>query len=226
MNKLTPFIRLDFATVKPYLTTKNLLVFIVVALIMMLADNSATGAIAILMLFAALHAGYPFAIGEKSNIDILYITLSVPRKTVVLGRYLFALLLDVSVSLFAFIFSFIVMFLTRNDFVVIEALITILLLFVFFSLVQAIQLPIYFKLGYTKAKFLSILPFVILPLMFAVLGELNLFGDIFSAGLISGLLEWLLENIAVATLLGVALWSAIIFVSYLASISFYTKRDF
>lgn len=224
MNKAFSFLRLDFITVKPYLTIKNLFIFVGVAIIMIAGNDSASGAIGVLMAFAALYASYPFAIGEKNNIDVLYTTLSIKRNTVVLGRYLFALTLDIFVGLFAFLFSFVVLTIMRKDFDVIESLSTILILFLVFSIIQAVQLPIYFKLGYTKAKFLAYLPFMVLPL--AILAGSSLFKNIFSVEQITGLIEWLSENLLATALLGGIIWLVIMVTSYMISLSFYQKRDF
>ncbi|MCL1965454.1 MAG: hypothetical protein FWF69_10445 [Firmicutes bacterium] len=58
MHKALSFIQLDFITVKPYLTVKSLLLFVGVALFMIISNDSAAAAIAILMVFAALYASY------------------------------------------------------------------------------------------------------------------------------------------------------------------------
>ena len=227
MNKAISFVRLDFLTVKPYLTVKNLCLFVLVALIMLVVNNSAGAAIAMLMAFAALYASYPFAIGDKSNIDVLYTTLSIKRSTVVLGRYLFALILDVIAGVFAIIFSFIVLTAMHKGFDSIQALFTTLVLFILFSIITAVQLPIYFKIGYTKAKFLAYLPFIVFPLVFVV------FSNFFSASIgffslrwIADMLEWFAANPPATALIVGAVWFGIMFVSYKASVSVYQKRDF
>jgi len=224
MNKAFGFMRLDLITVKPYLTYKNLLIFVGVALIMTVSNMSAGAAIGLLMAFFAIYAGYPFAIGEKSGIDALYVTLSIKRNTVVLGRYLFAVVLDICAGLFAFIFYFITLTITQNRFDCLEILSTILVLFLTFSAIQAIQLPIYFKLGYTKTKFLAYLPSIVLPVI--ILAFSNRFRDVFSVEQINGLLGWFASNFMATAFMGAAIWFAIMASSYKTSLSFYKKRDF
>jgi len=224
MNKALSFIRLDFITVKPYLTAKNLCIFVGVALIMLVVNNSAVGAIGLIMAFAALYASYPFAIGEKSNIDVLYTTLSIKRNTVVLGRYLFALTLDIFAGLSTFVLSFAVLEVMQQGIDVIETLVTIPILFLIFSVIQAVQLPIYFKLNYTKAKFLAYMPFVVLPL--AIMAGARSFAGILSSAQIKGVFERLAGSIPAAALVGGAIWLAIMAISYRISLLFYVKRDF
>jgi hypothetical protein len=45
---------------------------------------------------------YPFAVGEKNGIDSLYIFLGINRETVVIGRYLYALVIDLAFCLLGF----------------------------------------------------------------------------------------------------------------------------
>lgn len=125
MNRILAFTRLDYITIKPYLTKKNLLI-----------------------------------------IDSLYTVLSIERKTVVSGRYLFTLVLNICFGLLAYAFSFIGSLLLQKEFNSNEALMVTIVVFLVYSIIQAIQLPIYFKLGYTKAKFIAYLPFIGLFLLF------------------------------------------------------------
>ena len=224
MNKAISFVRLDFITIKPYLTVKNFCLFAGVALILLVVNNSASGAIGLLMSFAALFSSYPFAIGEKSNIDVLYTTLSIERNTVVLGRYLFSLILDLFAGLFTFFFSFAVLTILQKDFGVMEALVTILALFFVFSVIQALQLPIYFKLNYTKAKVIAYMPFIVLPL--AVMVGSSFFDGVFSLDQIVRLFAIIAANPLTAVLLCLAIWFGIIAVSYRVSVALYQKREF
>ena len=225
MNKILSFVRLDFITVKAYLTLKNLAIFVGIALMMIFAKNSVFGAVSMLMACAAMCSSYPFAIGEKSNVDVLYTTLSIKRKTVVLGRYIFALTLDLFTGLFTSAFSFLMLAIMQKDFDAFGSLGTVLILFILFSVIQAVLLPIYFKLGYTKAKVLAFLPFFVLSL--AMLAFSNIFSDVFSFDQIGSVFfEWLSVNSLLTALVGAGIWLAIMAVSYKISLSFYRKRDF
>ena len=224
MNRVISFVRLDFITIKPYLTAKNLLLFVGVALIMLIANDSMIGAIGLLMSFAALYASYPFAIGEKSNIDVLYTTLSIPRNTVVMGRYLFALTLDMLAGFFTFSLSYVVLSVMQREVDVIATLSAIPVMFFVFSLIQAIQLPMYFKLSYTKARFIAYMPFIVLPLAIGV-GS-SFFKDILGSEQIIRLYGWLVVNPYKVALISLAIWLACMAISYRLSLYFYAKRDF
>jgi len=224
MNKMLSFVRLDYITVKPYLTLKNLLIFLVVALIMITSSGSSVSAIAMLMVYATLYVSYPFAVGEKNGIDALYVTLSIKRSTVVLGRYVFALIVDVFAGLLAFSFSFVVLTVMQKEFNVLESGVVMLVMFLLYIIIQATQLPIYFKLGYAKAKLLAYMPFV--GLFLITLLVTNLLKDRFSLPQIISFFGWFAANPLMAVLLVFLILVGIIVVSYRTSLKYYNKRDF
>lgn len=224
MNRILAFTRLDYITIKPYLTKKNLLIFAAVALIMLFSSDSSASAIGILMFYASIYAGYPFAVGETSGIDSLYTVLSIERKTVVSGRYLFILVLNICFGLLAYIFSFIGSLLLQKEFNSREALMVTIVVFLVYSIIQAIQLPIYFKLGYTKAKFIAYLPFIGLFLLF--MGFSGLVKKLELQKQAGNLFAWFSGNPELSAFFGIASWLVIFGISYSVSLAYYKKRDF
>jgi len=224
MNKALSFVRLDYFTVKPYMTLKNLAIFLFVACFMAATSKSTYASIGMFMVFASMYATTPFSLGEKNNIDALYTTLSIKRSAVVFGRYLFALVVDLCAGLCAFVISLTVLQIIGatydND--IREALTVSVIMFVIISVIQTVQLPLFFKLGYSKAKFFSYLPFLG---MFALSGILITFfnNDTYN---LSGVMAWFESNLMLAAAISATLWVAIMFVSYKVSLSYYNKRDF
>lgn len=224
MNKTLSFIRLDFITIKPYLTLKNFIIFIALALIMIISSGQSASGIGIIMVYSAMYVTYPFAVGEKNDIDALYNTLSIKRSTVVLGRYLFALVVDLCSGIFTYSLSYLIMTLLQKDFNAQETMLVTFVMFLVYSVLQAVQLPIFFKLGYTKAKFFAYLPFVGLPL--AVLIFTNLLKDTVSVEQVANLLGCFTTNPLIAVIFGAMTWLGLMAISYQISVSYYTKRDF
>ena len=226
MDKLKSFVWLDFVTVKPYFFGKNILVFVATALFMTVTSGSISSGIYVGMMLGTLFIGYSFAVGEKSDMDALYITLSVNRKTVVLGRYIFTLLLNVCVV--AFVCSVALVGLPIARLVGIggdgvgDALWTGVLLAALFAVVQAIQLPIFFKYNYAKAKVISIAPFVALMAAFVAFTTIAKGTETVNrvTGFIVNLnLSWLIVCAVLALVI-------IMLGSYKLSLSFYKKREF
>jgi hypothetical protein len=225
MSKALGFTKMDFITVKPYLTVRNLILFTAVALFMaFITDGGAQLAMAILMMYASIFISYPFVVGEKSNTDILFATLSIKRGTVVLGRYLFAMAMQLATGLIAYAATFILMSFLRRGFDYIENLSVVGLLFLGFTFLQFIQLPIYFKVGYAKAKLLVYLPYIVIPLIIA-LGSV-LFKDLSTQEKWEAMLAALTGSPGLVIPITVCVWLLALGISYRISLKVYMKKDF
>jgi hypothetical protein len=228
MNKIKSFVRLDFVTVKPYFTIKNLLIYVAIAVYMAIMSKNISSSIGVGMMLATMFVSYPFTLAEKNNMDALYVTLGVDRKTVVKGRYVFALLLNLCAVVFVSAFSLTALGFINSLGNVEELWGTLgatLALSAVFLVVQATQIPMYFKLGYTKAKFMSILPFFMIMAFVGYLVMSGQQGD--------GMPDWaitffqnLVEDLWAIGVVAVAFLAAVVFVSYKLSLAFYRKREF
>jgi hypothetical protein len=228
MNKLRAFIYLDFETVKPYFTIRTLLIFGAVALFLSAVNGSVAMSLGIGLMLGTLFTAYPFAICEQCNLDALYITLAVNRRTVVAGRYLFVLLMNAACIVFSFVFATIGVFGARAFGIFqnggLGSIWSIVFLTGALILVQMIQLPIFFKLGYTRAKFLSILPFMLIMAAFAAFASLARDTSIIAD--FSDTLGKLFGSESLTAAILAAFLILIIFCSYRASMSVYSKREF
>ena len=222
MNKLKAFVLLDFRTLKPYLTGKNLLIYGATV------NGTMEISVGIGFMLGTLFISYPFAIGEKSNLDALYATLSVNRNTVVLGRYLFTFLLNLCTVAFSFAFAAFGVFGARLANVFQngggDSIALILALSAILVLIQSVQLPIFFKYGYTKAKFISIVPFAVFMAGYSAFVSIAK-----ESGTIAGLsasLAGILSNGALTAAIAVLVLALAVYVSCGLSIAFYSKREF
>lgn len=189
----------------------------------MVSTGTGTTTIGMFIIFAALYVSYPFVISEKNGMDALYPTLSIKRETVVLGRYLFALAFDICAGMLGLVFTLIVPLIMQKTVIVGEMLIVALVMFIVVSIIEAVQLPIYFKLGYEKAKLMAYLPFIGF-----FLGVLAL-KPILDGGMpeqVGSFLGWLEANPYLTALSGLVIWLGLMVISYQTSLSFYKKRDF
>ncbi|MDR3084788.1 MAG: ABC-2 transporter permease [Christensenellaceae bacterium] len=235
-NKIFALLRLDFATVRPYFGWKQGLLYLAVVLLLTFftardGSSAGSGSIAgILAVFAVLNASLPFNLAERNNLDVLYASLSVSRKQLVLGRYGFSLLSVLGALLAGAALSFLIWAGTGlgGPSWALEYFSAALALFLLFSLVLFVQLPVYFKLGYTKAKLLSYLPILLMAASVAALGGWQAGGE--SAALRLELIAaWLKTNPGAPLVLGItlaALWLLLGALSCHLSIRFYERRDF
>lgn len=224
MHKTNSFVKLDILTVKPFLTVKTLLLLSVVCLGITLMLKEPFLVAGMLMMYGVIYTSYPFAVGEKNGIDTLYLTLPLHRRQVVTGRYLFAVLLELCSAGIAAVFSAAFYLYTGKAFALTEILLLVGPCFFLFTMVSAVQLPIYFRLGYAKAKFLSYLPLAIFPL--AVMLISSLMGEGKLQALVQQLLTWSQANAILAGVLCIALWTVLMLFSWRLSCVFYQKREF
>ena len=229
MSKLRSFVKLDFITIKPYFTKKNLLLFAAVIIYMSIVSGTIISGAMIGVMFGTIFMSYPFALGEKGNLDELYATLSLSRKTVVAGRYLFTLVLNLCVVIIVFAFTAIGVTIgslisesSGHGEITAEALWLLAAVVAIFMVMQSMMLPMYFKLGYTKGKIFNLVPFVALSA-----GSMAFSSIARSNGGINRIVGFI--NAMNGEMLGVCAVLALGFVvcvSYLLSLSFYRKREF
>jgi ABC-type transport system involved in multi-copper enzyme maturation permease subunit len=115
--------------------------------------------------FVALSATNIFAIEEKNNLGRLYGTLPIRLPDIVLGRYLFILLSYVAAVVLVLLFSTGIALYQGNTLSGSYTLLGIGVSFLAFALIVGVQLPIFFRLGYIKAKFWSMLPFLLVMVL-------------------------------------------------------------
>ena len=118
--------------------------------------------------YMALVATNIFGIQEKNNLDRLYGSVSVSMKEIVLGRYVFVM----SHHLVAFIVMLIVFggfALYRGTALTIaDILVGFSLSFFGYSVITGIQMPMFFGMSFSKAKALSMIPFLAMTTLVVV----------------------------------------------------------
>ena len=216
MNKILSFVKLDFITIKPYSSPAALLVVFIAIVLMFPLNSTAAGMV---MILASIYATHPFLLGEKNSLDQLYSTLPISKRDIIIGRYVFVLALHIMGVIISYIFLFTQQTIIRQSANLQEILITTLTLFFIFTFFQTIQIPIYFRLGYTKAKFIVYIPIII----FTILLVLTAY---FSIETLENIFLWILTNQIITAILGAIILIVAMFASYNISLHFYKKRAF
>lgn len=158
MRSVNSLIKLDFYTLKPLfgMIAGGIILSIIIGII-----TQPTTLIMMILTFIAFMLNICFSIGEKSNFNKLYGVLPVKKSEVVIGKYLFSFLIICVLSIIAFLlFVFLSLFVKKN----IDWLSGISFLSASFAIATifiSIQFPFYFKLEYSKAAFISVLPYII-----------------------------------------------------------------
>lgn len=223
MGKITSFIKLDFMSIKPYVTFKNILIYLMIALITSYGNESNTSAIIMLVIFTMLYATYPFAVGDQNGLDSLYTILGISKKEVIKGRYAFLLVMNVIGMILGLAVYFLLSLIFQTPIDSRQALIVSVSSIMMFSLNQFILYPIFFKNGYIKSKSLSFLPLMLFGLI-AVLGAHFFKGEMPS--FVNQIITFITHNPFLTSLGVLVIWMVVLLISYRASYTYYIRREF
>jgi hypothetical protein len=214
-------VRFDILTVKPYL--KLFLLLVTVGFILGMGNKEPYIIPPMFMIWASFFVSYPFSIGEKNSLEKLYGTFSLKRRDIVAGRYIFSLFSAAASLVLAVTTVYISSLFLKKNIEIKSLLFVISFGFLMFSLIISLQIPMYFKMGFTKAKVLTFLPLMIIgfvtPLV-AVIPQDSVVGKLFKS--IGRIIE---EQTHIAYIVFVGAALLILGISYIFSVRIYEKKD-
>jgi ABC-type transport system involved in multi-copper enzyme maturation permease subunit len=160
-------------------------------------------------------ASFPFALEEKNDINTLYVTQKIPRKTVVYGRFIYGILISLIFVVFSIVIDVAVMFVIGNTTGIVSEFFIAAVVFIGLQLFNAFRFPFFFKYGYAKGNVVaSIVP------MFIIIG-------------CSLLIAYLKPDLTAIPKFGIeavitVIAAIIVFIviSITLSVKFYQKREF
>lgn len=165
--------------------------------------------------FVALMSSNIFVIQEKNNLDRLYGSVSAKLDDIVVGRYVF-IFLNYLISFIAVIILHFGFALYQNKALELpDIILGFSMSLLVFSAITGVQMPMFFKMGYTKAKVWSMVPFI------AVMG-LMVIPQFVSA--LSGVIDFMHSNQSALIGAGILASCIIQFLSYRISVVAYRKR--
>lgn len=150
--------KLDFSLVKPYL--KVICFTMLLPIIFAAINRSLLTGISFAMCFIAMTTGYTFSITERNNMERLYGILPVRKRELVIGRYIFVLLLG-AIALVISLITHPLVLQAMGEKVgssdIISAAISGMLLYTFYTV---FQLPGYYKYGSIRGRVFMYIPVV------------------------------------------------------------------
>ena len=171
MEKVCKFAKLDLFMVKPYLKKYMLLLFAVSIPVIITTKNIYMMSF-IAMFYGVIMVSYPFALSEKNNIENFYGTLSLKKRNIVNGRYIFTLGTMIFFTILSYIIMIVGNVILRQGLEYSELLFVLVTGFFMSLILVSLQLPTYFKLGYTKGKIFTYVPFFVIAIGVPLLGSL------------------------------------------------------
>jgi hypothetical protein len=119
-------------------------------------------AVATAVAVASLSASAPFLGDERGRLDVLYATLPVSRAAVVAGRYLMLVVLFLAVTVVAAAACAVTDAVRGTSFDVAALGSALAIGSLAVGLALAVQLPVFFRVGFTRARPMMYLPIVVL----------------------------------------------------------------
>ena len=165
MSNIWKAAKLDFALIKSY--SRTMAIMIVWPVIIVAINRSLYSGISFAMCFVSITASYPFSIAEKNSMERFYGILPVRKSSLVIGRYVYVILLGLTTLIFSLIaHSFVLRMMGETvQFIDIAAASVMgIFLFTFFTV---FQLPGFYKYGTIKGRIFIYVPVVgLLGIMF------------------------------------------------------------
>ncbi|WP_213818257.1 ABC-2 transporter permease [Garciella nitratireducens] len=221
MNKILSFVRLDFAALKPY--SKSLYMYAMIVIFVGVTNDSLNVVFAMVMVGLPMILSYPFAISEKNSLDTLYSTLSLGRRDVVIGRYVFVFVIEMIAIAALLILAVIKSNFSPLDMTIEETFLYLSVLSMMFSIIISFQYPVFFKFGYTKAKLYTYIPllltFLIIGVLPTIMTRLNI------------KINWqainqiLMKNSMLTVLLPILIGVISLLISCMVSMKIYERKD-
>ena len=213
MTNVLKMTKLDFFTIKSQLFS-----YISLAIIILMFEFIGSS-VTILCItgswFVALMSTTVFATQEKNNLERLYGSISISLNDIVLGRYVFVFLNYFVSFLLIIVLNFGFALYHGTTVEILDVMLGFSLSFLSFSAITGIQMPMFFKMGYTKARAWSLISFSIVMLLLVI--------PAFVPAL-SGLIEFMKLHTKTLIISGILASCIFQFVSYKISIILYRKR--
>ena len=167
MNRILNATKLDFLAAKSALKMTAILLLIGIV-IGALAQGSIYTMI-FTMVFSVTSCGSIFPMHERSHSDKLYGILPLKKSEMIMGRYLYALIIGAVYVVIAAILGCIMSRVTGDNLDALNYWATLALAFIYFGFAVGVSYPIYLKFSFAKAYVFTMLPMYIIAVLILVL---------------------------------------------------------
>jgi ABC-2 type transport system permease protein len=218
MNRILNATKLDFFASKSALKMTAILLFFAVAIGALTKGPIYT--MIFTMVFSVTSCGTIFSIHEKSHSDKLYGILPLKKSEMIVGRYLYALIIGMVYVVIAGILGCIVSRITGDSLNALSYWSTLALAFIYFSFAVGISYPIYLKFSFAKAYVFTMLPMYVIAVLILVLTKrTNFISDL------GHVIRFFTDNQALIPVLGILTGLILLAVSALIANLIYTRKE-
>lgn len=222
MTNAARFARLELASARVNARQMIILAVLIAMMAWVSGSQEPLAFAAVVPLLPVFFVTYPFLADERGRHDLLYATLPVRRRSVVWGRHLYFLVMELVAVIVAIAISSAFTLATRHmldlGFIALLAWASTAVA----SLIITVQLPVLFAVGYTKSRWVVVVPLIIClsPMVLTQIPGMS--GRL--TGFWPGALTptWSLTVAAILAAVVVVLWTT----SAVISARLYAKRQF
>jgi len=221
MNRILSATKLDFYAGKNMILVTAALA--IIAIIVGLAAHGPEYAMFFTMIFGVTACGSVFSVHEKSHSDKLYGILPLKKSEMIVGRYLYGLIIGVVYIIFAGVLGA-VMWALMGSSANLTALgywATLGIGFTYFGFAMGVAFPMYFKFSFSKAYVFTMLPMYIIAVLFLVLTRK---GSNFASDL-AQIVKFFTDHMALAPIFGVLGGLILLTISLLIANVIYTRKE-
>lgn len=220
MNEVLKVAKIDTIAIKPYLSMKNFIIFLAIALFMTISMKRADMFLYMSFFMTLMYQSYPFIVGESSGLERVYRMFGFDNRNVVRGRYLWVITSGLFVIILGLIISLLASFVLEKEGLKLQEYgLTALVYYWILILIVSFQYPLMFKLEYSKARQFSTIP------LFLTFMIIFLVGNFLGLNKLEELVLLAVKNIEVVIVCFLCILFAILFISIKISEKFYCEKE-
>ena len=169
MNRILNATKLDFYAGKSAL--RMTVILLLFAIVIGALTHGPIYTMIFTMVFSVTSCGAVFSTHEKSHSDKLYGILPLKKSEMIMGRYLYALVIGAAYTVIAGILGCVIsqiMVVSLDSFTFWA---TLMLAFIYFSFAVGVSYPIYLRFSFSKAYVFTMLPMYVIAVLILVLSK-------------------------------------------------------
>lgn len=218
MNRIINAAKLDFFASKSALSMTAILLLI--GIVIGVVAHGPIYTMLFTMVFAVTSCGSVFPVHERSHSDKLYGILPLKKSEMIIGRYLFALIIGAVYTTVAGILGAVMSRIMNASLDSVTFWATLMLAFIYFSFAVGVSYPIYLKFSFAKAYVFTMLPMYVIAVLILVLTKKT---DFISN--LGQVMRFFKDNQILIPLFGVLIGLILLFVSALIANLIYTRKE-
>lgn len=218
MTRILKATKLDFLAGKSTLRMTALLLLF--AIVIGAVSKGPVYTMIFTMVFAVTSCGTIFSTHEKSHSDRLYGILPLKKSEMIMGRYLYALIIGAVYAVIAGALGFVMSKITGASLDSFSYWATLALAFIYFSFAVGISYPIYLKFSFAKAYVFTMLPMYVIAVLILVLTKKTNF-----ISNLAQVIRFFTNNQVLIPVFGILIGLILLAVSALIANLIYTRKE-